>query len=105
MRPATHSGPESQTLHLSIQTRALASRAALVILAYILGQLVVPVDRWPDPVLKAESIWPAYHGAKWVVERIPVEYRPLVPYAPPPGHETTSAALLQATPQGKAVGR
>ena len=79
--------------------------AALVILAYILGQLVVPVDRWPDPVLKAESIWPAYHGAKWVVERIPVEYRPLVPYAPPPGHETTSAALLQATPQGKAVGR
>jgi len=36
MRPATHSGPESQTLHLSIQTRALASRAALVILAVVL---------------------------------------------------------------------
>ena len=82
----------------------LARGAALVILAYIAVGMVVQVDRWPDVVLKAESIWPAYQGARWVVERLPVDYRPRL-YPPPLGRETTAAALLQATPQGRAVSR
>lgn len=82
----------------------LARGAALVILAYIAAGMVVQVDRWPDVVLKAESMWPAYQGARWVLERLPVDYRPRL-YPPPPGRETTAAALLQATPQGRAVSR
>ena len=82
----------------------LARGAALVVLAYIIGQLAVNVDRWPDVVLNSRSIWVAYRGAEWVVLRIPEDHRPHL-YAPPHGHETTAAALLQATPQGRAVGR
>jgi len=82
----------------------LARGAAVVILAYIAAGMVVHVDRWPDPVLHAESMGPVYRGAKWVVDRLPAEYRPQI-YPPPPGRETTAAALLQATPQGRAVGR
>jgi hypothetical protein len=66
--------------------------------------MVVQVDRWPDVVLKAESMWPVYQGARWVVERLPADYRPRL-YPPPFGHETTAAALLQAAPQGKALSR
>ncbi len=82
----------------------LARGAALCILAYIGAGMVVQVERWPEPVLNAESIWPVYRGASWVVEQLPTEYRPRL-LAPPPGHETTASALLQATPQGRAVGR
>ena len=74
------------------------------ILAYIAMGIVVQVDRWPDVVLKAESMWPVYQGARWVVERLPADYRPRL-YPPPLGHETTAAALLQAVPQGRAVSR
>ncbi|HET6194210.1 MAG TPA: CvpA family protein [Acetobacteraceae bacterium] len=82
----------------------LARGAALCILAYIGAGMVVQVDRWPDPVKNAESLGPVYRGARWVVEQLPVEYRPhLSP--PPPGREATASALLQATPQGRAVGR
>ena len=78
--------------------------AVLVILAYIGMGMVVQVDRWPDVVLKAESMWPVYQGARWVVERLPVDFRPRL-YPPPLGHETTAAALMQAIPQGRAVSR
>ena len=82
----------------------LVRGVALCILAYIGAGMVVQVERWPEPVLNAESIWPVYRGASWVVEQLPVDYRPRL-YAPPPGRETTASALLQATPQGRAVGR
>jgi len=82
----------------------LARGAVLVILAYIAMGMVVQVDRWPDVVLKAESMWPVYQGARWVVERLPVDFRPRL-YPPPLGHETTAAALMQAIPQGRAVSR
>jgi membrane protein required for colicin V production len=82
----------------------LVRGAALCILAYIGAGMVVQVDRWPEPVLNAESVWPVYRGASWVVEQLPAEFRPRL-YPPPPGHETTASALLQATPQGRAVGR
>jgi membrane protein required for colicin V production len=82
----------------------LARGAALCILAYIGAQMVVQVDRWPEPVLNAESIGPVYRGARWVVEQLPVEFRPHL-NPPPAGRETTASALLQAAPQGRAVCR
>ncbi len=82
----------------------LARGAALVILAYIVAGMVVPVDRWPDPVREARLLTPAYDGALWVVHRLPVDYRPRL-YAPPAGREATAEALLHATPQGSALGR
>ena len=82
----------------------LARGAALCILAYIGAGMVVQVERWPEPVLNAESIGPVYLGASWVVEQLPAEYRPRLS-APPPRHEATASALLQATPQGRAVSR
>jgi membrane protein required for colicin V production len=82
----------------------LARGAALCILAYIGAGMVVQVDRWPAPVLNAESVWPVYRGARWVVDQLPDEFRPRL-YPPPAGRETTASALFQATPQGRAVGR
>jgi len=82
----------------------LARGAALCILAYIGAGMVVQVDRWPEPVLNAESVWPVYRGAAWVVQQLPAEFRPHL-NPPPLGRQTTASALLQATPQGRAVGR
>lgn len=82
----------------------LARGAALVILAYILAGMAMAIDQWPEPVLKARSLEPAYQGARWVVERLPDDYRPRL-YAPPQGREATAESLLRATPQGKAGAR
>jgi membrane protein required for colicin V production len=82
----------------------LARGAALVIFAYIATCMVIPLERWPEPVLDARSLYFAYQGARWVRDRLPVEYRPRL-YAPPPGRATTAQALLHANPQGRAVGR
>jgi membrane protein required for colicin V production len=79
----------------------LARGAALVVIAYIIAGMVVQVDRWPDVVLRSQSVWPVYRGAQWVVERIPANHRPQL-YAPP-GREATADALLRASPQGRAV--
>jgi uncharacterized membrane protein required for colicin V production len=59
----------------------LARGAALVILAYIAAGMVIPLERWPEPVLDARSLYLAYQGAHWVREKLPVEYRPRL-YAP-----------------------
>jgi membrane protein required for colicin V production len=82
----------------------LARGAALVILAYIAVGMVIQVDRWPDVVLKAESMWPAYQGARWVLDRLPADYRPRL-YPPPLVREVSAAALLQTAPLGRAVSR
>jgi membrane protein required for colicin V production len=81
----------------------LARGAVLLVLAYIIAGMVVEVDRWPEPVLHSQSIWPVYRGAEWVVERIPESHRPRL-YAPP-ARQTTADALLRASPQGRAVSR
>jgi membrane protein required for colicin V production len=82
----------------------LVRGAALVIIAYIAAGMVVPVDRWPEPVLQARALPFAADGAVWVAEKVPVGYRPQV-YRPPAGREATADALLHATPQGRAVGK
>jgi len=82
----------------------LARGAALVVLAYIVTGMVLPIDRWPDPVQKAQALWPTYDGAVWVRQQLPERWRPQL-YAPPAGRQTTADALMQATPQGHATGR
>ena len=55
----------------------LVRGVALVILAYIVAGMVLPVERWPEPVFDAESIWPGLSRLPcWVVEQLPVEPTP-----------------------------
>ena len=82
----------------------LARGAALVVLAYMLVGMVIPVERWPQPVLQARAMPLAYDGAAWTAHWLPADYRPRV-YPPPAGRPTTEEALLRATPQGRAVGK
>ena len=80
----------------------LARGAALVVVAYILGGLAVPVENWPPPVLEARTLPTVYRGAAWVTEMIPPEYRPVLA-APPAGRQATADELLRAAPQGRAT--
>ena len=82
----------------------LARGAALVIVAYIVAGMVVPIDQWPTPVREARALSPAYAGASWAVHQLPQDYRPRL-YAPPGGRPADAEALLRATPQGRAVGK
>jgi membrane protein required for colicin V production len=80
----------------------LVRGAALVVVAYILLGLAIPVDQWPSPVLEARSLPLAYEGADLIVRMLPPQYRPRL-YAPPPGRETSAAALMRAAPAGRAL--
>ncbi len=82
----------------------LARGAALVVVAYVLVGMVLPVDRWPAPVLNARAMPLAYAGAMWSVKWLSAGYRPQI-YPPPEGRATTEQALLRATPQGRALGK
>lgn len=83
----------------------LGRGAALIIFAYIIGNFR-PVEHWPDPVLKAAAMWPAFAGASWVVEQIPADLRSrLPPLDPPPGRQVTADTLLHASPLGRATGK
>jgi len=83
----------------------LARGAAVVVIAYILGQMVFPIERWPDVVLDARTLTPAYEAARWVRDQLPENYRPHRLDPPPAGRETTAEALLRANPQGRATGK
>ncbi len=77
--------------------------AVLVVIAYILFGLAIPVERWPEPVLEARTLPAASWGAAWLVSLLPAEYRPhLAPL--PLGRPTSAAALLRAAPQGREIG-
>jgi membrane protein required for colicin V production len=79
--------------------------AAVVIVAYIIGQMVFPIERWPDVVLNARTLTPTYQAARWVREQIPESYRPHAIEPPPAGRSATAEALLRASPQGRATGK
>ena len=83
----------------------LARGAAVVIVAYILGQMVFPIERWPDAVLNARTLTPTYEAARWVRDQLPETYRPHTLDPPPAGRQTTAEALLHANPQGRATGK
>ena len=80
-----------------------ARGAVLMIAAYLIAGVVEPVDRWPDEVLAARTLPSIYLGAVWVVQRLPTEYRPVVPI-PPTDRPASSAELLHANPVGRALG-
>jgi membrane protein required for colicin V production len=83
----------------------LARGAAIVVIAYILGQMVFPIERWPDPVLNARVLWPTYQAAAWVRDQLPETYRPHRLDPPPEGRDTSADALLRANPRGSATGK
>ena len=39
-------------------------------IAYILGQMVFPIERWPDPVLNARTLTRLTEAAVWVRDQI-----------------------------------
>jgi membrane protein required for colicin V production len=76
---------------------------AVLIAAYIPLALMLPPEKWPPAATEARSLPWIYAGAVWVADKLPPEYRPRV--APPPdGRPTTSADLLHASPEGRALG-
>jgi membrane protein required for colicin V production len=83
----------------------LARGAAVVIVAYIIGQMVFPIERWPDALLDARTLSPTYEAARWVRDQLPEPYRPHTLDPPPAGRKATSEALLRANPQGRATGK
>ena len=81
----------------------LARGALVLFAAYIPLALMLPPDRWPEPVLRARLLPFIYEGAEWAAGKLPPIYRPRV--APPPDIQpTTEAQLLHATPEGRALG-
>lgn len=82
----------------------LVRGAAVVVFAYIAAGMVVPPERWPDPVQEARALPLAHAGAQMLVNALPEGYRPKV--APLPyQREATEDALLRATPQGRATAK
>lgn len=82
----------------------LARGAVVVVIAYILGGMVFPIDRWPPAVLEARLISPVYDGAVWARNQLPEEYRPRI-YAPPSVKPPAADDLLRPTAQGRATGK
>ena len=80
----------------------LARGAVLVICAYIGTQMLIPIGKWPEPVLKSRSIHITYWGAVDVVQALPERYRPHVD-EPPAGREVTVDTRDQATASGRAT--
>jgi membrane protein required for colicin V production len=83
----------------------LVRGAAVIIVAYIIGQMVFPIERWPDAVLDARTLTPTYEVARWVRDQMPELYRPHTLEPPPAGRPATAEALLHANPQGRATGK
>jgi membrane protein required for colicin V production len=83
----------------------LARGAAVIIVAYIVGQMVFPIERWPDVVLEARTLTPTYQAARWARSQLPALYRPHTLDPPPARREATAEALLRATPVGRATGK
>jgi len=78
-------------------------RAVVVlILAYIPLASIFPPERWPPQLQQARTVPWIADGAKWAVARFPGIKMSLPPL--PDDKPTTSAALLHATPEGRALG-
>jgi membrane protein required for colicin V production len=58
----------------------LVRGAVVVVLAYIVGGLLMPAgNQWPEPVRQARFLPPTADGARWVVARLPPDFRPRLP--------------------------
>lgn len=78
--------------------------AALIVAAYILVGMALPVEQWPTVVQEARALPYAFDGALLAVELLPAEFRPTV-HAPPVPRPTRAEDLLRAAPTGRAVAR
>lgn len=78
----------------------LARGAALVVIAYILASMVIPLEQWPPPVRESRSLPLAADGAAWLVQRLPEGLRPRV--APPPARPVpTQDDLMRPPPRAR----
>ena len=75
---------------------------AVMVAAYVLASLVLHPP-WPPIIAQARTVPWLYEGAAWAAARLPEQYRPAV-LPPPDERPTTSAELLHATPEGRALG-
>ncbi len=82
----------------------LVRGAGVVIIAYIVGGMVVPLDRWPVAVQQARLMPYVYQGAILAAELLPPDYRPVI-QSPPGGREMKAADLLSLKPKGLAIGK
>ena len=81
----------------------LARGAAVLVAIYIPVSLALPPDRWPEAALRSRSLPLIYEGAAWAIGKLP-DGTNLHVSPPPAGPPTTEAALLHATPEGRALG-
>lgn len=75
----------------------------LIVLAYILVGLAMPVESWPTIVKEARALPAVYKGAEWVRNKLPPGYQPKLDM-PNFGKSATAAGLLRALPSGSALG-
>lgn len=75
----------------------------LLVLAYILVGLALPVENWPAIVKQARALPAVYKGAEWVRDKLPAGYQPRIDI-PNLGKSATAADLLRALPSGSALG-
>ena len=76
---------------------------ALLVVAYIIGGMLLPPERWPSPVLAARSLPYISRGAQWAIGELPAEFRPRLAL-PPEQHALGIEDLLRAAPAGYALG-
>ena len=73
----------------------LARGGFIAVLAYVLAGLFVPqVERWPEAFREARALPYVVEGARWVVGRMPEEYRPRIA-APPERRVPTQEELMR----------
>jgi membrane protein required for colicin V production len=90
----------------------LARGAALVMVAYLIGGMLVSPQQWPEPVQRALFLPVVCVASHDAVSLLPADkdavgkymYRPQL-WDCPPERQTTADALLQAAPQGRATGK
>lgn len=74
----------------------------LAVIAYIVGQMAVPVDKWPAEVLAARGLPLISSGAALLTALIPADYRPVL-QPPPAPRQATLNPILNAAPAGRAI--
>jgi membrane protein required for colicin V production len=82
----------------------LVRGAGVLIIAYIVAGMVVPIDRWPVAVQQARLLPYVYQGAVLATNLLPPDYRPVV-HVPPGGREMKAADLWTLKPKGFAIGK
>ena len=81
----------------------VARGVILVVFSYVAAGIVVPQDRWPDPVVHARLMPVVFKGAAWAVARLPSDYAPRLEQPPTGSPDPTAEDLTHTVPQGRAT--